>query len=72
MTDKNDWIEWKGGDRPVYAHIKVEVKHRVSNCVSPISRAHNFDWSHYAEPFDTDIIAYRIIPERATNQNGEQ
>lgn len=69
---EGEWIEWGGGECPVHAHVKVEVKHRDSLCASTVSRAHDFDWNHYGYKFGPDIIAYRIIPERATNQNGEQ
>lgn len=61
QTENDGWIEWGGGDRPVSEKAKVEVKHRASSCVSPVSEAINFDWTYYSVPFDTDIIAYRVI-----------
>lgn len=66
------WIEWAGGDCPVAPWENVSVKHRNDKCISQDAPACNFDWSNYPSKFDSDIIAYRIIPERATNQNGEQ
>jgi len=66
------WIEWGGGECPVAPWEAVSVKHRNDKCTSPDGPAYQFDWSNYPSKFDTDIIAYRIIPERAINQNGEQ
>lgn len=56
-----EWIEWGGGERPVNAHIRVEVKHRDSLCATTVSRAHDFDWNHYGYKFGPDIIAYRVV-----------
>lgn len=67
-----EWIEWGGGECPVAPWESVSVKHRNDKCTSPDGPAYQFDWSNYPSKFDTDIIAYRIIPEQPTNQNGEQ
>lgn len=66
------WIEWGGGECPVAPWEVVSVKHRNDKCTSPDGPAYQFDWSNYPSKFDTDIIAYRIIPGQPTNQNGEQ
>ena len=62
------WIEWVGGKRPVLSGKQVEVKFRGGE--GCIALSGELDWR------DTescgDIIAYRIIPEQPTNQNGEQ
>lgn len=62
------WIEWGGGKRPVISGKQVEVKFRGGE--GCIAMSAELDWR------DTgscgDIIAYRIIPEQPTNQNGEQ
>jgi len=62
------WIEWSGGKRPVLSGKQVEVKFRGGE--GCIALSGELDWR------DTescgDIIAYRIIPEQPTNQNGEQ
>lgn len=62
------WIEWPGGKRPVISGKQVEVKFRGGE--GCIALSGELDWR------DTqscgDIIAYRIIPEQSTNQNGEQ
>lgn len=62
------WIEWGGGKRPVISGKQVEVKFRGGE--GCIALSGQLDWR------DTescgDIIAYRIIPEQPTNQNGEQ
>ena len=62
------WIEWGGGKRPVISGKQVEVKFRGGE--GCIALSGELDWR------DTescgDIIAYRIILEQSTNQNGEQ
>ena len=62
------WNEWGGGKRPVISGKQVEVKFRGGE--GCIALSGELDWR------DTescgDIIAYRIIPEQPTNQNGEQ
>jgi hypothetical protein len=65
---EGDWIDWGGGKRPVISGKQVEVKFRGGE--GCIALSGELDWR------DTescgDIIAYRIIPEQPTNQNGEQ
>ncbi|MDQ0019031.1 hypothetical protein [[Curtobacterium] plantarum] len=46
----------------------IEVKLRDGD--TAIEVASLWRWSHYGD--ETDIIAYRIIPEQPTNQSGEQ
>jgi len=64
------WIEWRGkcggNDQPVIG--MVEVKFRNGNT----QKSEACDWYLPHDGIASDIIAYRIIPERATNQNGEQ
>lgn len=57
------WIEWSGGERPVDGVVEVKLRSGNTHCTN----ASLLRWHHR-----DDIIAYRIIPERATNQNGEQ
>lgn len=66
---EDEWIEWGGGNRPVAADMQVEVRFRDGKSIPSESAAY-WNWHQHNSP--TDIIAYRIIPERATNQNGEQ
>lgn len=63
---EGDWIDWAGGECPVDANAKVEFK----TTSGAISRAKFLNWHHIIA--GEDIIAYRIIPERATNQNGDE
>ncbi|WP_192034094.1 hypothetical protein IFU02_020830 [Pantoea agglomerans] len=69
-----EWIEWTGGECLVTDDTIVAVKYR--NGVSmPDQQAGYYEWNHgYGDLAQTrvDIIAYRIIPEQPTNQNGEQ
>lgn len=65
---EGEWIEWGGKGKPAEATPKmIEVKLRDGD--TAIEVASLWRWSHYGD--ETDIIAYRIIPERANNQNGE-
>lgn len=66
------WIEWGGGEQPVADDVIVKVTCRGGDRFGPDS-ASCFEWEHYVPgPDGYDIIAYRIIPEQPTNQNGEQ
>lgn len=66
-----DWIEWGGGDTcPVPEGVKAEIKFRDGDCAELDTWLDILEWRH--KGYGSDIIAYRIIPERATNQNGEQ
>lgn len=62
------WIVWNGGDCPTPLCEVIDVRWRAGGTMTVIAGEHI--WTHDGT-FD-DIIAYRIIPERATNQNGEQ
>ncbi|TIM24822.1 MAG: hypothetical protein E5Y74_00045 [Mesorhizobium sp.] len=64
-----EWIEWCGGERPCDYRSIVEVRLRSGN--ERMARgALSWEWKHHNSI--CDIIAYRIIPEQPTNQNGEQ
>lgn len=63
------WIAWVGGECPVGYDELVEIKCRGGAKFNP-NRACQFAWDDAG--LSLDIIAYRILPERATNQNGEQ
>jgi len=66
---EGDWIEWGGGNRPVAPDMQVEVRFRDGKSI-PSESAIYWNWHRHNSP--VDIIAYRIIPEQPTNQNGEQ
>lgn len=66
---EGEWIEWGGGVMPVSGPAMVEVRFKRCSFLRK-AKAKQLDWTHYGNI--SDIIAYRIIPERATNQNGEQ
>lgn len=69
------WIEWAGGECPLEDSTIVDIKHRDGR-VAEGEMAGNYIWTHgyyhYLTKTGADIIAYRIIPEQPTNQNGEQ
>lgn len=72
QQEQGEWIEWSGGECPVPPKTIVTVRYRKGKEESP-GEAGGYFWSHGSGIRATvDIIAYRIIPERATNQNGEQ
>jgi hypothetical protein len=68
QQERGEWIEWKGGECPVEYQKSVGVKLRGD--VETSDTASAFYWHHGGDR--GDIIAYRIIPEQPTNQNGEQ
>lgn len=66
------WIEWGGGKCPVPASTPIEVKFR-NGVTNREDTADGWGWEYAPDyPRFGDIIAYRIIPEQPTNQNGEQ
>jgi len=71
---EGEWVEWGGGNCPTFSKATVIVKLRCGQTIGP-TNAKLFNWHHgiaTKQEMRSDIIAYRIIPERATNQNGEQ
>ncbi|WP_407568560.1 hypothetical protein [Pantoea sp. GABEPS69] len=62
---EGEWVEWGGGPvSPVSGVVEV----RWSSGSTDIGYARDWRWEH--SRFMINIIAYRIISERATNQNG--
>jgi len=66
---EGEWVEWAGGEQPVNGDVMVETK--WSDGAVTRGDARNWRWKRTLLS-DINLIAYRIIPERATNQNGEQ
>lgn len=63
------WIEWGGGAMPTSTPFQeVGYLTRLGN--KDKSSAGDLRWEH--EGKGGDIIAYRIIPDQPTNQNGDQ
>lgn len=58
---EDEWIQWGGGECPVGRDTQVDVK--FSGAWGGIRRAGCLFWSH--DCGDSDIIAYRIIPENS-------
>lgn len=66
---EGEWIEWGGGECPFADDMtEIEVKFASGDVVEDF--AGTWWWGKSGD--EDDIIAYRIIPERANNQNGEQ
>ena len=53
-----DWIEWHGGECPVAADTKVEVKFS-DGIMDDAENADFWTWPHYVH--GRDIIAYRVL-----------
>ena len=68
QMDNDGWIEWGGGECPVDIGTLVEFEMRDGDKDTALSTV--LDWPH--ENRSDDIIAYRVVPEQPTNQNGEQ
>lgn len=82
---EGEWIEWGGGECPVPKGTLVDVRLRDGSAelsayawgqkddVPREFKASYAGWAFWLNEGDvSDIIAYRIIPEQPTNQNGEQ
>lgn len=60
MKPKEDeWIEWKGGKRPVDKNTRVEIEMRNND--TDIDAAGFYIWEHVGNEYD--IIAYRVVEE---------
>lgn len=55
-----DWIEWKGGKRPVPSGATVDVKYRDGLVLENQSAADRA-WRHSPINAQFDIIAYRVV-----------
>lgn len=66
-VSSDQWIVWCGGS---VAPVDGVVEVRWSTGSTDIGHARDFRWEH--SRYTINIIAYRIIPEQPTNQNGEQ
>ncbi|MGL3999817.1 hypothetical protein ACR3LR_08360 [Pantoea eucalypti] len=64
---EGEWVEWGGGDQPITGYKLVHV--RLRDGTEYQHQMGCLYWEHNG--LAADIIAYRIIPERATNQNGD-
>lgn len=63
------WIEWGGGtNAPVTGMVEV----RLRSCSNARKAEPATDWVWKHRGTGDDIIAYRVIQEQPTNQNGEQ
>lgn len=62
---EGEWIDWKGGEQPVNGDVLVETKWSDGS----VSRgeASDWRWEHHSLLSKLNLIAYRIIPERAIN-----
>jgi len=67
QQERDEWIEWGGGECPVGYHTRVVIRYFDGEESKTI--AGQVPWNHCGD--GDDIIAYRIIPEQPTNQNGE-
>lgn len=59
-----EWVEWKGGPRPMGGDAMVEVQLRNGDKGGPYS-ARTYYWAHGGA--DGDIVAYRLVCEKRTD-----
>ena len=76
MTTKKiygPWIEWHGGERPVPADTRVEVK-LCSGRVAGPGRASDYKWTRSVNISyrRSDIAHYRTVTEQADLEAAEQ
>lgn len=57
-ADKDGWIPWPGGERPVHPKQRVAVRFRTGSC-SDAASADPWWWMH--DGSDLDIVAYRLL-----------
>lgn len=57
MADADGWIEWKGGECPIYGDLVVSIKVRGEDG-SARGIASHWGWGHTGD--GSDIIAYRL------------
>ena len=67
---EGEWIEWRGIHQPVNDSVVVRVKYRSGRQAEDWAAC--FNWGNSGSIIAYRIIAYRIIPEQPTNENGEQ
>lgn len=60
MTDKNEWVDWAGGDCPVQSHLAVRVIYRDGLKWTYSIAGAAQGWDHREDDPCGDIIAYRI------------
>jgi hypothetical protein len=60
LLGEQPWIDWHGGECPVPAETRVEVRFRMGKENRPLGCASRWLWGHDDDPYD--IVAYRIIP----------
>lgn len=63
---EGEWIEWSGDECPVDGGVMVETRWSDGDIISNRARAFGWHQSQHA----VNIIAYRIIPEQRTEEDG--
>ena len=58
-ADDEGWFDWHGGECPVPAETRVELRFRFGG-ENRLALASGWPWGHDDHPYD--IVAYRIIP----------
>ena len=61
MTQKEEWIEWGGGSRPVDAMVQAQFRGWTIEQASASDPSHSthLAWRHQNNR--SDIIAYRVV-----------
>ena len=64
MNEKDGWIKWNGGERPVPLYTRIEIKFRDGDILPGIGD-NDLRWRHIGT--NGDIIAYRVLTEENDN-----
>lgn len=64
-----DWIEWKGGERPVPPDTRVEVRYRTGATDRGLAGSWAACWLNDGAP--DDIVAYRVVSEELETEWSE-
>lgn len=67
-SNKDGWIEWKGGQCPVAPDTIVEVKFRSGTQTPEGWNAGYFNWD-WGDDQSNDILAYRVVGEQPKPDN---
>lgn len=59
-SNNDGWIEWHGGECPIYGI--VQIKRRGFEYDNSVHKSWTINWLHGKREADGEIVAYRVIP----------
>lgn len=57
---ESEWIEWRGGQRPVVSKVIVDVKFADGKIITNLT-ADSWNWLHMCHGRYRDITSYRLV-----------